>query len=477
MWFALFLPLALSDASAMDASNSLFSPEEIAACSNSVPVADAPLPEPARPRLRLPRRDQGQMFLESLDERLDLDHPARIVWKFVEKLDLSIVLRQVKAVEGQVGRDHTDPRILVGVWLFAVSEGVGSARKLETLCAEHRPYEWLCGGVSVNYHMLADFRTRHGDLLDDLLVQSLASLSHEKLLDVNVVAIDGMRTRASAGSDSFRREATLEKHREDARKHLENLNAERELNPQELSARQRAAQERAARERLERLDKAIDNVREITESRESRKAGSGEEARASSTDPESRKMKMPDGGFRPAFNVQFATEVGSGLIVGADVTNAGTDASELGPMLEGVRANTGKTPESVLADGGYYSRENLDQAEQLGTKAYMPLKQEKKALEQGKDPYAPKKNDTPEQKKLRERMKAPESKAFYKLRGQAVEWANAQARNWGMQQFKVRGQAKARLVAIWFVLAHNLFRGEALRAARAAESAPEAKAN
>ena len=234
----------------MDAANSLFSPDEIAACSGSVPVANAPDSESAKPRLRLAQREQGQMFLESLDQRLDADHAARTVWSFVEKLDLSIVLNLVKAVEGHVGRDHTDPRILTTLWLFAVSEGVGSARRLEVLCTEHRAYEWICGGVSVNYHMLADFRTQHGKLLDDLLAQSLASLSQEGLLDVNVVAIDGMRTRASAGSDSFRREATLEKHREDARKQLENLAAERDLNPQELSVRQRAARERGARERL-----------------------------------------------------------------------------------------------------------------------------------------------------------------------------------------------------------------------------------
>lgn len=474
MLLAMLLPLALWDVFIMDASNSLFSPEEIAACSGSVSgsvPADAPRSEFAKPRLRLAQRDQGQMFLESLDQRLEADHPARAVWSFVEKLDLSIVLRQVKAVEGHVGRDHTDPRILVALWLFAVSEGVGNARRIDALCVKHRAYEWIRGGVSVNYHMLADFRTEQGELLDNLIVQSLASLSHEGLLDVNVVAIDGMRTRASAGSDSFRREATLQKHRDDARQHLKNLDVERDLNPQELSVRQRAARERAARERLERLDKALENVQEIAESRESRKAGSGEEARASSTDPECRRMKMPDGGFRPAFNVQFATEVGSGLIVAADVTNAGSDANELGPMLAGVLKNTGKTPEAALVDGGYYSRENLDQAEQAGTKAYMPLKQEQKDLEQGKDPYAPKKNDTEAQKKLRERMKDPEAKALYKLRGQTAEWANAQARNWGMRQFAVRGQAKARQVVLWFVLAHNLFRGEALRAERAERKA------
>jgi multidrug efflux pump subunit AcrA (membrane-fusion protein) len=278
------------------------------------------------------------------------------------------------------------------------------------------------------------------------------------------VAVDGVRVRASAGSDSFRRAATLETHLHDARQQLDRLKAELELTPNELSQRQQKARQRGLRERQERLQRALKNLEDISASREKRQAGSGEDARASSTDPECRKMKMADGGYRPAYNVQLGTDVDSGIIVGAHVSNAGTDAHELQPMLEQIKTNTGKTPTHTLADGGYFSSANINQAAGEGTTLYLPLKCEKQQLEQGKDPYAPKRGDSPAEKQVRQRMKEPASKELYKLRGQSAEWANAQLRNRGLQQFRVRGLVKTCTMVIWFVLAHNLLQAHRLRA-------------
>ena len=138
-------------------------------------------------------------------------HPARLVWAFVCGLDLTRWLTAIKAVMGTAGLDVTFPRLLVALWVYATIEGVGSARELSRLCEKHLAYQWLCGGVSLNYHLLADFRSQDGDKCDDLLTQVVASLLAENLVTLNRMAQDGMLVRGSAGAASFRRRPRLER--------------------------------------------------------------------------------------------------------------------------------------------------------------------------------------------------------------------------------------------------------------------------
>ena len=408
------------------------------------------------------------MICESLDQRVDADHPVRTVWAFVERLDLAPLLDRIKAVRGGAGRNANDPRVLLALWLFASIEGVGSARALDRLCRDHRAFAWLCGGVSVNYHTLADFRVGHAEFLETLFAQSIAGLAREGLVDVNLVAQDGLRIRASAGSDSFRRAATLQEHLKQAEGHLAKLKAELDDNPNRLDARRRAARLRAATEKKERLAKAIDHAAEIAASREKRKRGDGESARASSTDPEARRMKMPDGGTRPAYNAQFGTDAESGVIVGVETSTAGNDSHELGPMLDAIEDNVGRVPGATLVDGGYGTRENVDLAAKRKTVLYSTLKAERRQLDAGKDPYAPKKGDSPAMEAFRARMGEPESKALYRRRGEAAEWVNACARRHGLYLLRVRGARKVQAVLVLFALSHNLQRAAKLRAERAA---------
>ena len=446
------------------------------------PAGDALFAAEARsatPRLRLPQREQGQMFLESHEQRVEADHVVRTVWAFVEQVDLSPLLNDIKAVEGVRGRDANDPRILLALWLYAAIEGVGSARQLDRLCRDHRAYQWICGEVSVNYHTLADFRVEHGTLLDQILAQSLAGLTREGLVDINTVAQDGMRVRASAGASSFRREATLNEHLKDAADHLQTLKTEVEENPGKLDAARKAAQLRAAREKTERLEKALENVREIAASREARKPGDGAQARASSTDPEARRMKMPDGGTRPAYNAQFSTATGSGIIVGVQTSNSGVDANELEPMLDHIESSCGQRPKTALADGGYNTKDNIDLAHERKIILLTPLKAEQKQLDAGKNPYTPKRGDSDAVKAYRARMATDEAKTHYKLRGQTAEWVNAQARSSALYMLKVRGKEKVQAVLLMFALAHNLLTAKRLRAERAEreESSANPQAN
>jgi transposase len=443
------------------------SPEEAAAEFEAHEVAAG------TPRLRVPQRDQVEMHWASLDQLLEADHPARVVWAAVCGLNLSRWLQQIKAVEGHVGRNATDPRLLLALWVNATLDGVGSARGLARLCQKHLAYQWLCGGVSVNYHMLADFRSQHSAAWDELLTQIVGSLMAEGLVTLNRVAQDGMRVRASAGKSSFRRETTLEKCLAEAREQVAALKKLAEENPEAMSRRQRATRERAAKERAERIEEAVRQCEQLQQEREASAKKSGRQAkaaRASTTDPEARVMQFSDGGFRPGYNVQFSTDVDSGIIAGVETVNAGNDSEQLPPMNEQLRTRYGVTPPEALVDGGFASLDAIEECEQSGCQVYAPLKDEEKQREAGKNPHAPKKGDGPGVAAWRERMGTAAAKAIYRMRCQTAEWVNANCRNHGLWQMPVRGDPKVRMIALLHAITHNLLQGVKLRAEAAAAS-------
>ena len=311
---------------------------------------------------------------------------------------------------GVAGRDPIDPQILLALWLLATIRGVGSARRLDALCEKHLSYVWICGGVGVNYHTLSDFRTDHGDVLEDLLQQGVAALLSEGLVELNRVAQDGMRVRASAGSGSFRRQRKLQECLAEAEAQLQALRAEAEADDAAEDRRVRG-RERARQDRAERLRKALAAREEIAQKMEQRQRGSGGEARASTTDPDARKMKMADGGFRPAYNVQFATATRGRVIVGVDVVNIGTDGGQMLPMAEEVERRFGQRPEEVLADGGFVKLDDITHLESHGTRVYLPIMELDEKRAKGIDPFAPVKGDTPEVARWRARMGTPEAQS------------------------------------------------------------------
>jgi hypothetical protein len=302
-------------------------------------------------------------------------------------------------------------------------------------------------------------------LLKELQVESLAGLIAEGLVSLETAAQDGMRVRASAGSGSFRRLPTLEEAQREAREHLDKL--EQETDAASPTLRQQKARERAARERAERVAKALEAVQHIAEQREKRKKGDGAKARASTTDPDARNMKMGDGGFRPAYNVQMATDADSGIILNMDVTNEGSDAGQMKPMMDEIKENVGEAPKVLLTDGGFSTIQDIEATTQGGTTVYTPVKEEAKQKEAGKDPFAPKPKDSPTIGEWRQRMGTDAAKELYKLRAPTAELPNARLRNQGVYQMRVRGLAKVKAALWWHVLALNLMRAEVLRAVRA----------
>jgi len=420
----------------------------------------APVP---RPRLR--RADRALLLPPMpLDDLLTEDHQARVVWHFVEGIDLTDLYARIRAVEGHPGRPPADPRILVALWLYATFEGVGSARALDYLCTHHHAFRWLTGGVSVNYHSLADFRVGHLELLDGLLTHSVAVLREQDLVDLNRVAQDGLRVRASAGAASFRRRPTLQECLAEAHEQVQRLRDELEDDPGAGQRRQQQARERAAREREERLRQALARLPELEAKKKADEKG---KARASGTDPEATVMKMADGGFRPAYNVQFATDSGSQLIVGVEVTTSGSDQGQLAPMVEQLHRRFGQRPQEVLVDGGFAAHADIEavSAPGQGCVVYAPVPEPR---DPGRDRYAPLPGDRPAVAAWRVRMGTEPAKEVYRDRAASAECVNALARNRGLRQLTVRGRLKAKAVALWYAIAHNLRRAVSLRAARVA---------
>ena len=417
------------------------------------------------PRLREPQRDQIELRAVDIESLIGQDHPVRVIWAYVEGLDLSELEDRIKARDERPGHPATSPRLLLALWLYATSDGVGSARALERLCNSHDVYRWLCGGVSVNYHTLADFRVGCTDLLDRLLAEHLAALTKAGLINLDTLAQDGVRIRASAGAASFRREATLDRHLAAAEAVVEKLKREVDAHSDASNERIKAAKQRVARERSERLKAAQAALGEITRQRQEReeKRGNGKkpkEPRASTTDAEARVMKMADGGFRPAYNVQVASAAGEQVVVAVEVCNSGSDRGLMRPMLDRLRALTGHFPGRHLADGGFCSAEDIEWAHGEGVEVYCPPTQSK----HGTDPYLPRRGDGAGVLAWRARMASAAGKAQYKPRS-ICECIHARWRNWDLRQLTVRGLENVRSVVLWYTLTNNILQGHRLASA------------
>lgn len=398
-----------------------------------------------RPKVRLvePERRQGVIRFEMPEDTLAPAHPARVLWQVTGTLDLAGFTRDGKAVEGHAGRPAYSPRMLLSLWLYAISQGVGSAREIARLVECDQAYRWLSGEMSVSHHLLSRFRVGHGEVLAQLMTDVLGTLVHKGLLSLETVAQDGTRIRASASPPSFRSEAALEHCLEQAKLHLKAVLAQ--ADDPELSRAQKAAREAAARDFERRVEEAIRTVKELTP------RGKGK-ARASTTDHEARVMKMPDGGFRPGYNVQLAV-AGSPLggprtIVGLRVTNVGSDMSSVGPMIDDVERRTGSKPWRLLADANHVTLADIEGAAQRDVEFVAPVPQRMR-------------DSTVEHQGAvatwLAHMQNPEAKRQLRARASLCELANAHIKNrFGIDRVLVRGTAKVTCVALLGSIAFNV---------------------
>jgi transposase len=420
-------------------------------------------------RLRKPERRQMGWVPQCPDDLVASTHRVRTVAAVVAQLDLAAFREAIAAREGVAGRDATDPELLVSLWLYACICGVGSARELARRCEESAPFRWLCGGVSVNHRLLSDFRTDHGEALDQLFTQVIASLVDQELVSVSRVSQDGVRVRVSAGAASFRREQRLRQLLEQSQKHVEELRQQVE-EPEQLSAaaaKKKAIQRRVAQEQQSRLQQALAQLPELRQRQQERAARAGpgrygekireKELRVSTSDPQARVMKMPNGGYNAAYNVQLASDPHSRAILGVEVSNQGTDAGGLSEaMRQQVERRSGRKVQQQLLDGGYLRHADIEHAHAQGVELFVPPKGARTEKNRGRE-LQPKPRDRAAIGAWKRRMSSPAGQEIYRQRAATSETINADLRSYrGLTQFTVRGLYKARCVALWCALAYNI---------------------
>jgi transposase len=398
-----------------------------------------------------PQRSQVEIRFDVPEDMLPPTHPARVLWTLLGRLDLGRFTDGYRSVEGSAGRGLLSPRMMLTLWLYAISDGVGSAREIERLTNTHTAYRWIVGTLKVSHHKLSGFRVGCRDAFDALFTDVVSTLLHANLVSLSVMAQDGTRVRAAASAPSFRTYGSLLECREQAALHLKAVLAA--ADDPEYTRAQHTCREAAARDFENRVEAAITTVEQMQKPRDSSDKKS---PRASTTDAEARIMKMGDGGFRPAYNVQYAVvgDAGGGprTIVGVQVTNVGSDMGSLSPMADQVEKRTGVLPETVLADGGHAKGEDIAELRRRGVDVIVPPHDRAKSIDQLKAEGA-----DPEIIAWREQMETEEAKQLYRMRAGLCELANAhQKSHQAITEFLVRGIDKVTCVILMSGISANL---------------------
>jgi len=417
--------------------------------------------------------------LVDLEAVLAAEHRARLVWRFVETLDLAGFYEAIGSREGGAGHPAADPKVLLALWLYATLEGVGSARELDALVRRDVAYRWLAGGVPVNYHGLSDFRVGWSGELDRLLTESVTALVSEGLVGLDEIAVDGTKVRAPAASRSFTRGGRLERIERQAAERVARLKAAVAVDPAASSRRRQAARERAAREaeaKVGRARAALDRLRrekaarERTHSEEEKRKGA---ASVSLTDPQARRMRFADGAVRAGYNVQTAALPEAGLIVAVMTTDRRNDKGLARPVVDAVAERYGRAPRRALFDAGYASRADIAALAEhpLGpVTVYAPPPGEKReAVLQpgGRASRRDKRAREPRAvKQWRARMQTEDGQTIFRRR-KLIERIHAHYKNRGLGRVTVRGLVKTQAVVLWHALANNLMVAHRLRIAAA----------
>ena len=424
-----------------------------------------------------PDRAQLRWDVVDLDSQLPDDHRARLVWAFVEGLDLSEFYDRIKARDAVAGRPATDPQVILAVWLYATLEGIGSARAIDRLCQQHAAYRWLCGGAPINHDLLATFRRENAVLLDRLLTQSVTGLIAEKLITLEEMAIDGTKVRAWAGRGSMSKRKRLERIEKAVAERVAELKSELDKDPGEPERRRKKRALQAAQERARRVERAQQKLAELVQEQAARaKTHAKEEAekgepKVSVSDPEARSMRLADGAVAPAWNVQVATA--NGFIMAIDPTDRRKDSGLAPGLVDKIVERCGRAPQRLLGDTTAMTQQDIVKlAERYPSMTvYSPPPERtdvtaetlrKRRWKRGHEPSAV--------QAWRARMASEEGQQTYRRR-KLTERAHGIIKNRGMSRFLVHSREKVRAVCVLQALALNLCWANTLRRRIAAAAA------
>lgn len=471
----------------------------------------------SQPRLKPIDRKQSYWGPIDVENLIGQDHIARAIWELAGTLDLSAFLKDNKAVQGRAGAGRTDPRLLVSVWVYGLTLGIGAARELARRLSQDPGLRWLCGDEEINAHTLSDFRVAHQAALDGLFSQLLAALSQAGMVKLEQLTVDGTKIQAQASSASLRREPTLRERLEQAEAIVEELS---QSHCEAADSQRAAARRRAAAEQRARLRQALEELEKI---RQDKPAAKRAEARVSVSEPEARVMKNGQGGFAPSYNVQSVVDAANKIVVNVAVTQSAGDQQQLGAAL--ARVGPLKPQTQVLVDGGYLTERSIAQAQQRGVELIGPhlereagrargrtqslqqagiaaefgpqafrivengaalecpagMRLERISKAAGHDQYRAQRSDcgrcehrarccpssgqrsvkikrtNPVVEAFHRRMRQPEFAALYQVRGPVAEFPHAWwKQKFRLRKFHVRGLAKAQMEITWAALAYNI---------------------
>ncbi len=413
-------------------------------------------------RLRRPCRNQMEMKIGCLDDLIPEEHRARDIWRFVEKMDTSPCFNTIKSVYRRAGRPTTSPKVLLALWIYSILDGNLSARKLEELCLNHNVYKWIAGGTPINRTMLAEFCSINPIKFEDLLTNCLAVMVEAGVLTGKDFGQDGTRIKANAGFSSFRTKETLKKIKAEVQEHIRELREEVAKDSDVYKTKKLCM----AQEKNQQIEKALKNLEQFKKEKVENgkknhkipKEEDLEKMRASMTEPEVRKMKMGDGGYRLAYNIQFATEMDSRVIFGADVVNTldpGTSPKMMCRVHSRLKKLNLAPAKNWVADAAYSGKKDIEEVANLFPDCcyYAPPKPCK-----GIDPKKELKNDSEAVKKWRRMIDTEEVNEVYKNRCSTTEFSNMQVKNRGLREFLVRGLGKVKGIVNLHALTQNISR-------------------
>lgn len=434
--------------------------------SQSQASSTVPPPKEFKRKIKTACRNQIEFKIESLDKSIPQNHQVRTIWSFINLLDFSAIYEKYSTLEGGAGRALVDPKILVSLWVYAICDKVISARKIAQYCLENKAYAWLCGGIGVSHHLLSGFRSDFSDLFDRFVVQSIEILYRKDLISIKEVAQDGVKKHASASSASMRRKKSLIRKAINVRKHIRILEKQLQNGSLEREEKQRKKRELVeAQKKSEKLVQAAQEVNKHKETLNKNRVKNGKKKlsnkevsnlRASSTDPECRKMKMADKSFKPAYNVQIATHVGSDLVLKTQISQSSFDGGQLLSMYSLLKSTYKTDIEKYLVDSAYRNKEHFQAMYEDGCLTYSPSTKKNTASLRKRILSREGKKDTPADKEWIKRMETEEAKEIYNRRIRVSETINAFFTNHGIHQLIVRGIKKVKGFMDLACLAYNI---------------------
>jgi transposase len=314
----------------------------------------------------------------ALDSLISNDHPARLIWELIDTIDLKVLNEDIKSRKGYAGRRAIDRKILLALWIYAYSRGIGSGREIHMLCSQDNAFRWICGGQNINYHTIDDFRSKNGEKFQEIIKEIISVIMKEGIIDVSRITVDGTRIKTKASDNKRYKEKRLEEYVKDAKKHIKEVDQLAEKN-NNLSKLEISSKKRAAREKLEKEKNALNQLKEIKKN----KYKNTENSRISVTENDCRTMKPSrNEGYMLAYNVQVASETKEQFIVGVKVNNKPNDSNGLKEVIPEVERNTRKKPDIAITDAGYPNYHQIDYMDKTGIKYYSAVdRQERKRKE------------------------------------------------------------------------------------------------